>query len=101
MVLRQLQEDAPFLNPIPVEIALPSGTRRLTLRPVGRETNLSLRLAERPLAVRLDPEETVLKEASVREANESASSDTRTLAQPTIFKLLACPLPCSNEARAR
>ncbi|HEY0005863.1 MAG TPA: M1 family metallopeptidase [Pyrinomonadaceae bacterium] len=67
MKLRQLQADEAFPNPLPVEITSPQGTRRVLFRPRGKETEMSIRLARRPTLLRVDPDETVLKEASVSE----------------------------------
>jgi aminopeptidase N len=65
--LRQTQEDAPFLNPLPVEIVTAQGARRITLKPTGRETSASIQLPGRATDVRIDPDETILKELVVRQ----------------------------------
>ena len=65
--LRQTQEDAPFLNPLPVEIIMAKETQRATLRPNDRETRLFVPLSTKPTDVRIDPDETVLKELVVRQ----------------------------------
>jgi aminopeptidase N len=65
--LRQTQEDAPFLNPLPVEIITAKGTERATLRPTDRLTSLSVPLSSRPMDVRIDPDETILKELTLRQ----------------------------------
>ena len=65
--LKQTQEGgALFPNALPVEIVTATGTRRIKLTPTGRETRLSLPLSSRPTDVRFDPDETILKELSVR-----------------------------------
>ena len=66
--LRQTQEDAPFLTPLSVEIVTEKGTRRVTLKPTGRETTHSFPVQTRPTEIRIDPDETVLKELTVRQA---------------------------------
>jgi aminopeptidase N len=65
--LRQTQEDAPFLTPLPAEIVTQRGAQRLTLKPTGRETIIRLPLAARPSQVRIDPDEAILKELVTRE----------------------------------
>ena len=65
--LRQTQEDAPFLNPLDVEIVFDRGApQRVKLTPTGRETTLRLPLPRQPTDVRIDPDEWVLKELTVR-----------------------------------
>jgi aminopeptidase N len=70
--LKQTQEDeqgAPFLIPLTAEIVTAEGAQRATLRPTGRETIIRLPLSSRPVQVRIDPDEMVLKEMVVRQAN--------------------------------
>jgi aminopeptidase N len=65
--LRQTQEDAPFLTPLTVEIVTTRGaSQRLTLRPTGRETSMRVPVATKPSDVRIDPDESILKELVVR-----------------------------------
>jgi aminopeptidase N len=64
--LRQTQEDAPFLTPLPVEIITAKGAQRKTLKPTDRVTQIDIPLAEKPSGLRLDPDETVLKEVVVK-----------------------------------
>jgi aminopeptidase N len=64
--LEQMQEDAPFLNPLPVEIVLGDKIQRATLTPTGRASSLLIPLSRRPVDVRIDPDETILKEMTVR-----------------------------------
>jgi aminopeptidase N len=65
--LRQTQEDEPFLTPLPVEIVTGKGVQHLMLRPNARETSLFVPLSTKPLDVRIDPDETILKEIVVRQ----------------------------------
>ena len=67
LTLKQTQPDEPFLTPLPVKVVLEQGEQRLTLRPAGRTTVARFPVAERPTEVQLDPDETILKEASVTE----------------------------------
>ncbi len=64
--LRQTQEDAPFLTPLPVEIITENKIQRVTFTPNDRAANLSVPLSRRPIDVRIDPNETILKELVVR-----------------------------------
>ncbi|HEY9403006.1 MAG TPA: M1 family metallopeptidase [Pyrinomonadaceae bacterium] len=68
LTLRQTQEgdNSYFPNSVPVEILTGAGARRIKLTPTGRETVARLNLPARPASVRFDPEETILKELSVR-----------------------------------
>lgn len=61
--LRQTQADGPFPNPLPLEILLPGQQQtRATIKPTARLTVKRIPLAQRPLNLRFDPEETILKE---------------------------------------
>ena len=65
--LKQTQEDAPFLTPLEVEVVYASGApERAKLTPTGRETVLHLPVSREPADVRIDPDEWVLKELTVR-----------------------------------
>jgi aminopeptidase N len=69
LMLRQTQEGdggAYFPNSVPVEILTRTGARRIKLTPAARETVVRLNMNARPSAVRFDPDETILKELSVR-----------------------------------
>jgi len=66
ITLKQTQEDAPFLTPLPLEIVTAEGAQRATLRPTGKETITRIPFASRPTDVRIDPDEVVLKEMVVR-----------------------------------
>lgn len=72
--LKQTQAVAPFLTPLPVEIVTGSGTRRLMLTPLNRETNLRLPLASRPVEVRIDPDEIILKELVMPQSNRQVAT---------------------------
>jgi aminopeptidase N len=64
--LRQTQEDVPFLTPLSVELVLPKTSRRIIVTPTGRETTTRIPLQSRPMEVRIDPDEMVLKELVVK-----------------------------------
>lgn len=68
ITLNQMQRDEPFLTPLTVEFVMPGNTtRRELLRPTARETVASFNLPRKPLEVRIDPDEFLLKELSIRE----------------------------------
>jgi aminopeptidase N len=80
--LRQTQVDAPFLTPLPVEIVTAAGTKRMTIRPTGRESFIRIPLSGRPVDVRVDPDETILRELVVRQAGAQAAYLRRYSTQP-------------------
>ena len=64
--LKQIQPDAPFLDPLQVEIVTAKGTQRTTIKPEGRETTISLPTTSQPTRVTIDPDEFVLKELVIK-----------------------------------
>jgi aminopeptidase N len=64
LVLRQLQTEPAFPNALPLDIITSSGKRRLVLQPTGKQTIEELKLKKAPISINIDPENTVLKEAS-------------------------------------
>jgi aminopeptidase N len=72
--LRQTQTEAPFLTPLPIEIVTARGAQRVLLKPVDRETNLRIPLLSKPTDVRVDPDEAVLKELVVPQANRQIAT---------------------------
>ncbi len=63
--IRQLQEDEPFLMPLTVELATAKGARRVTVTPTGKEFVTRIPVAIQPNALKIDPDEMVLKELIV------------------------------------
>jgi aminopeptidase N len=63
--LEQRQQDAAFLMPVPLEIMTAKGIVRKTINPSGKLTVVRLAVNSRPTALRLDPDSTILKEATV------------------------------------
>jgi aminopeptidase N len=80
--LNQTQPEDAFLMSVPFEIVNPKGLLRKSINPSGRLTTLRLPLSSRPIAVRLDPDNTILKEVTV----EAATSARNHLPGPT-FRL--------------
>ncbi len=67
LVLKQLQTEPAFPNALPVEILTATGKRRILLKSTGKETTEDVNLDEAPTSINIDPDNTVLKEASVSE----------------------------------
>ena len=67
LTIRQLQDGAPFLMPLTVETVTAKGSRRTVINPTGKETTQRIPSLVRPVAVRVDPDDVVLKEISIRE----------------------------------
>lgn len=67
LVLKQVQRGNAFLDPVPVVITTASGKRNVVLEPTSKQTVQTISLREKPLNVEVDPRNTLLKEASVRE----------------------------------
>lgn len=66
--LEQRQQDAAFLMPVPLEIRTAKGIVRKTISPSGKLTVVRLAVNGWPTAFRLDPDNTILKEAMVKAA---------------------------------
>jgi aminopeptidase N len=68
IALRQIQDgDAPFLIPLPVEIVSPDGTQRATIKPDRKNFNTRIPFAHPPTYVKIDPDDFVLKEITVKQ----------------------------------
>ncbi len=65
MRLNQTQTEEAFLMSVPFEIVISKDVIRKSIKPSGKLTTLRLPLSSRPAAVRLDPDNTILKEVSV------------------------------------
>jgi aminopeptidase N len=66
--LRQLQPEPAFPNPLPIDVVTGSGRQRFTIQPKGRETVEHFQVASEPSAIEVDPNNTVLKEISIKTA---------------------------------
>lgn len=60
--LKQVQAGAPFLDPIPVTVTSEGKTMSLTLYPRGKLATTRIRTGKVPLDIKIDPEDTLLKE---------------------------------------
>jgi aminopeptidase N len=63
--LEETQPGTPFLLPVPVEIVSAHGVSRQLVTPVAKLTVARFTFKERPKELRLDPDGTILKEATV------------------------------------
>jgi aminopeptidase N len=68
LVMKQVQRGNAFLDPLPVVITTASGKRTVVLEPTSKQTVETIALREKPLKIEIDPKNTLLKEASVRDA---------------------------------
>lgn len=62
IVLKQVQAGAPFLDPVPVTVTSEGKTTSLTLSPNGKVATATVRTGKVPLEIKIDPEDTLLKE---------------------------------------
>jgi len=60
--LNQLQDDEPFLDPVPIEFTVNGKPERRTIYPKGKLTTETIKLPGNPTAVKIDPDDTLLKE---------------------------------------
>jgi len=65
LTLKQVQPGNVFLDPVPVAIQTPSGSRDIIIKPMGKTTFETIQLREQPSGIQLDPRNTLLKEAKV------------------------------------
>lgn len=67
--LQQTQQDAPFLDPLQVEIVTAKGPQRTTIKPMGRQTTMRIPVASLPTKITVDPDGLLLKEMVVKRAS--------------------------------
>jgi aminopeptidase N len=60
--LNQLQDGDPFLDPVPIEFTVNGKPERRTIYPKGKLTTETIQLPGNPTGVKIDPDETLLKE---------------------------------------
>ncbi len=63
--LKQTQPEGVFLNSLPVEIVTSAGPQRIVLRPRSKDLVEEVPLGQAPASIKVDPDETVLKELTV------------------------------------
>jgi aminopeptidase N len=64
--VRQLQPEPSFPNPLPIEIVTETGKEKVTINPKGKETSETFPVSSRPTSINIDPDNTVLKEISLK-----------------------------------
>jgi aminopeptidase N len=64
--LNQTQPEEAFLTSVPFEVESSNGLIRKSIKPSAKLTTLRLPLSDQPTALRLDPDNTILKEVSVQ-----------------------------------
>jgi len=62
ILLKQTQPGAAFLDPVPIEITNGQEKRLTTIQPLGKEASAKIRVKSGPMAIRVDPDQTLLKE---------------------------------------
>jgi aminopeptidase N len=62
IVLKQTQDGAAFLDPVPVEITVGGKKQLIMIRPEGKLATATIRTGKVPISVQLDPNQTLLKE---------------------------------------
>lgn len=66
LTLRQLQPEAAFPNQVPVELIAGKETSRMMLQPGAKTFSREFKLKQSPSEIRVDPNNTILKEVTVR-----------------------------------
>ena len=66
LILKQLQPDNAFLDPVPVRITTASGKRDITLKPSSKLLMETIPLNEQPSQIELDQGNILLKEATIK-----------------------------------
>ncbi|HKZ02560.1 MAG TPA: M1 family aminopeptidase, partial [Pyrinomonadaceae bacterium] len=69
VMLLQIQPEPAFPNPLPIEIVTANGRQRVMIEPKSKETTENLQISSKPLSIEIDPDDTVLKEISLKTPN--------------------------------
>jgi aminopeptidase N len=67
LMLTQVQREQPFSDPLPVTIVTATGKREVVLKPTGKSLIETIQLRTKPLRIEVDPQNTLLKEVTVRD----------------------------------
>jgi aminopeptidase N len=65
LTLQQVQPGNAFLDPVPILIRTGTGEQTVVLKPTDRNATQSIRNVKKPVAIEIDPKNTLLKEANV------------------------------------
>ena len=66
LVLKQLQPGNAFLDPVALTISTAGSSQTITLNPTSKQLLKTIRLSARPTQIILDPDNTLLKESTIR-----------------------------------
>ena len=66
VILKQVQAGNAFLDTVPITIITASGRRDIVLKPTGKDFIQTIPLNEKPTQIELDPQNMLLKEATVK-----------------------------------
>jgi len=67
ILLKQTQQGAAFLDPVPVEITSGREKRWIIIQPKGKEETSKIRVRSGAMSIRVDPDQTLLKEVVIRQ----------------------------------
>jgi aminopeptidase N len=60
--IKQTQSEAPFPDPLVLEITTGQARKRTTIKPTGRESIIRIPVATKPTSINVDPDNSILKE---------------------------------------
>ncbi len=66
LVLTQVQPGNAFVDPVALKITTATGSRDIVLNPSGKQLIETIRLAEKPTRIEIDPQNVLLDEATVK-----------------------------------
>lgn len=70
ILLKQLQPEPAFPNAVPIDIVTADGKRRLILKPTGRQTVEEVKLDAAPTGLKVDPDNTILKDVHISQKSD-------------------------------
>ena len=65
-MLTQVQPGNAFEDPVALKITTATGSREIVLKPSGKQLIETIRLAEKPTRIEIDPQNVLLDEATVK-----------------------------------
>ncbi|HEX7296693.1 MAG TPA: M1 family aminopeptidase, partial [Pyrinomonadaceae bacterium] len=66
LILKQVQPGNAFLDPVPLAITTAKGRREIVLKPTGKDLVQTIPLGEKPIQIEVDPQNTLLREITVK-----------------------------------
>jgi aminopeptidase N len=66
VIVKQVQPGNAFLDAVPITVTTSSGRRDIVLKPTGKDLIETIPLSEKPIKIEVDPQNTLLREASVK-----------------------------------